>query len=115
VHIPGMIFERLESAVLSIWVIAVFTTITNTMFAIVHTLHEFLGLANRRRKWITLTIGAIIYGLALWPTNIYEMGKWGEMIGYLWFFSTLLVPPLLYVIARIRRKRGEKKGESPSV
>ncbi|WP_177199231.1 GerAB/ArcD/ProY family transporter [Planifilum fulgidum] len=115
VHIPGMIFERLESAVVSIWVIAVFTTITNTMFAIVQTLQEFLGLADRRRKWLTLAVGGTIYGLALWPTNIYEMGKWGELMGYWWFFSILLVPPLLYVIARIRRRRGEKRGESPSV
>ena len=115
VHIPGMIFERLESAVVSIWVIAVFTTLTNTMFAIVQTLQEFLGLADRRRKWLTLAVGGAIYGLALWPTNIYEMGKWGELMGYWWFFSILLVPPLLYVIARIRRRRGEKRGESPSV
>jgi spore germination protein len=108
VHIPGMILERLESAVLAIWVIAVFTTLTNTIFAVVQTLHSFLDLADRRRKWITLAIGGVIYGGALWPTNIYEMGKWGELIGYWWFFSILLVPPLLYVIARIRRKRGEE-------
>ncbi|GAA5346142.1 GerAB/ArcD/ProY family transporter [Planifilum fimeticola] len=108
VHIPGMILERLESAVLAIWVIAVFTTLTNTIFAVVQTLHSFLDLADRRRKWITLAVGGIIYGVALWPTNIYELGKWGELIGYWWFFSILLVPPLLYVIARIRRKRGEE-------
>ncbi|MEW9032954.1 MAG: endospore germination permease [Planifilum fimeticola] len=115
IHIPGMVLERLESAFLSIWVIAVFTTLTNIFFAIIHTLHEFLGLADRRRKWLTLSIGGILYGLALWPTNVYELGKWGKWAGYFWLFNALLIPSLLYIIARIRGKRGEKKGESPSV
>jgi spore germination protein len=115
VQIPGMILERLESAVLSIWVIAVFTTLINTIFAIVHTVHESLGLADRRRKWLTLLAGGIIYGLALWSTNVYELSKWGEWIGYFWLFTTLFIPPLLYIIARIRRKKGKKQEESPPV
>lgn len=115
IHIPGMILERLESAVLSIWVVAVFTILTNAIFVIVHTLHSFLGLADSRRKWLTLSIGGIIYGLALLPTNIYEAGIWGNVIGYLWLFNVLLFPPMLYVIARIRRKRREKEDGPASV
>jgi spore germination protein len=115
VHIPGMILERLESAVLAIWVMAVFTTLTNILFAIVHTLHESFGLAGRRRKWLTLLAGGVIYGLALWPTNIYELSKWGEWIGYFWLLTALFIPLLMYIIARIRGKGGKKQDESPSV
>jgi len=101
VHIPGMILERLESAVLSIWVIAVFTTLTNTMFAITHTLHMFFGLANHHRKWLTLLIGGVIYGMTLFSTNAYELSQWGGMISYMWLFYLLVIPSLLYLIACI--------------
>lgn len=114
IHIPGMILERLESAVLSIWVIAVFTTLTNTMFATVHTLHELLGLADQRRKWLTLSIGGALYAMTLWPMNVYGLGRWGDLIGYMWLFNMLAIPPLLYVIARIRGKRREKEDGAPS-
>lgn len=114
VEVPGGILERLESAVLAIWVIAVFTTLANMIFAIVHTLHVALGLADRHRKWVTLTVVSVIYGLALKPENLYEVSKWTEWISYLWFFSTLFVPLVLYVIARIRRKRGESEDGSPA-
>jgi len=53
--------------------------------------------------------------LALWATNAYEMGKWGRRAGHFRLFNALLIPSSLYIIARIRGKKGEKKGESPSV
>lgn len=114
VEVPGGILERLESAVLAIWVIAVFTTLANMIFAIVHTLHVALGLADRHRKWVTLTVVSVIYGLALKPENLYEVNQWSQWISYLWFFSTFFIPLVLYVIARIRGKRGEREDESPT-
>ncbi|GAA5346144.1 hypothetical protein PLACP1_23050 [Planifilum fimeticola] len=51
---------------------------------------------------VALSIGGILYGLALWATNAYEMGKWGRRAGHFRLFNALLIPSLLYIIARIR-------------
>jgi spore germination protein len=107
--LPGLILERLDVAVLVAWVIAVFTTITNCMGALVQLFVSGFQMKERNRKWITMIIGSLIAVLAMLPPDIHTLFAWGDDIGLYGFATSFTISLLLWFVAGIRRMREESK------
>lgn len=112
-EVPGQILERMESAVLSIWVVAVFTTLVNLFGAVVDLLFTFFRLNERFRRWLAWGMTPILYGLAGWPADLQELFRWGERLGWLEPMIAVIVAVILLVISWIRGRKGEK-GNAPT-
>lgn len=115
VEFPGLILERVESLFLAIWVAAVYTTVGNLFYASCMATAQFLPFRRKdtARRWIAVLFLPLLYIIALQPQNIFELFSWLEMIGYVGFFASYMLPLILYILALIRRKgRKTKQHES---
>lgn len=105
-EVPGLILERLESAFLGVWVAAVFTTTANLYYGASMILKELLGLKGHRL--IALIALPVFYWLSLLPQNVHMLFRYQRFSGYLGGVATLTIPLLLFVIAVVRKKGGER-------
>jgi spore germination protein len=113
IRLQAMLFERLESAILSIWLVLVFTTVLNFHACVVEMVMEFFKLEGRYRRWIAFALAPVIYFLSLIPQNMEEVSRYAGQIGIYAFLSDGLLILLLF-IAILRRKKGEVLHESTS-
>ncbi|MBD1382202.1 GerAB/ArcD/ProY family transporter [Metabacillus arenae] len=101
-ELMGLVFERFETFLLAVWIMQIFTT-----FAICYYLAS-LGLAQLFRKKLnscSFFLLPIIYIVAMYPENINDILKLGDMIGYTAFFFGGALPIILLCITLLRRKR----------
>ncbi|MBH8598119.1 MULTISPECIES: endospore germination permease [unclassified Thermoactinomyces] len=113
IRLHAMLFERLESAILSIWLVLVFTSVLNLYACTVQMVIEFFRLKGRYRRWIAFAFAPVLYVMAMAPENMGEVGKYAERVGIFGFLTDCL-PILLLVIAILRRKKGEMPREISS-
>lgn len=93
--VPGMIFERMESIFLVIWVIAVFTTILNVYGAYVDMVIHFFSLGKESRKWVAWGSTPLLFLLSLWPSDLNEVIRLREMVVYSEWVVYLLISLVL--------------------
>jgi len=103
--LPGQILERLDAAFLAIWVTAVFTTLLSTYTLTIHLLSKLFRL--RDHKMLSFFLLPLVFVLAMLPKNILHMYEVIEIVGRLGLLITVVYPLLLFVIALVRKKRGD--------
>ncbi len=100
IEIPGVIFERVESAFLAIWMAAVFTTSANIYYAACFLTKKIV--ASGPTYIYGLVYAPLVYWIALQPQNVFSLFEWAKLTGYVSFVFSGLLPLLLYVLARLR-------------
>lgn len=100
-ELEGIIFERFESFLFAIWILQIFTT-----FSLSHYVAS-LGLAHLFKKKIypfIYVLLPIMYIIAMYPENINELFKLGDVLGYTFLVLAFGIPSILWVIAKMRGK-----------
>ncbi|SDI46224.1 GerAB/ArcD/ProY family transporter [Natribacillus halophilus] len=104
ITIPGEFLERLDIFFLVVFVVAVFTTLYGTYMFIVYSLKQLLRLQDH--KLFSYFMLPIVFVIAMLPQNTLQLYEIVQRVGTAGLCLTVLYPILLYVIARIRRKKG---------
>ncbi|HDX9577904.1 TPA: spore germination protein [Bacillus pseudomycoides] len=105
-EIPGLIFERFESLLLVIWIMQIFSTYSICYYA------AALGLAQLFQKNIHLFLYGllpVVYIIAFTPKNINDLFKLGDMIGNSGLYLFGILPILLLIIVKWRKRKYETK------
>lgn len=105
--LPGGILERLDAAFLAVWVTAVFTTLYSSYFLTVHAISELFRF--RDHKMFSFFIFPFVFVIALLPQNVLHMYQIIESVGRIGLWITIVYPSLLFVVAMIRKKRGDRR------
>ncbi|MFC4770296.1 GerAB/ArcD/ProY family transporter [Effusibacillus consociatus] len=100
IEIPGGFVERLESLFLTIWIMAIFTTLS-----IMHFLASLIlgQLFNRDQRWFSYAILPVSYIVTMSPKGLIDVFAFGAFLSNIGIFFAGAVPILLLLIARIRR------------
>ena len=104
-EIRGLIFERFESLLLVIWIMQIFSNFTISYFAAAIGLSQLL---KRRMEPILFGLLPVIYLIAMTPKNINQLFQMGDLIGNSAIFLVGLIPLMLLVISKVRRRKFEK-------
>jgi len=107
--LPGNILQRLDVIFISVWVIAVFTTIFASYFLTIHSVKQLFRLQDH--KMLAYFMLPFIFILAMLPQNIVQLYDVIKIAGRAGLIVTILYPMLLYIIDAMKSKR-RKKGES---
>lgn len=99
------LLERIESAFVAVWVVAVFLTAGNLFYAACFAMAQMFPTRKEdtARKWTALCLLPIMYWLAMLPSDVYKLFNWSKYIGYSSFVLYALII-LLYLIAVLRKK-----------
>lgn len=115
VQIPGQILTRLEAPILSIWVVAVFTTMVSLLGALVNLGINYFDLKEHQRKWVAWGAAPVLFWLAFRPSDLQEVFRWNDWAGVYALITTTSVVLILLGAAWVRsRKRGESDASSSS-
>jgi spore germination protein len=114
VEVRGVLFERLESAILALWLIAVFTTVLNLHAALVEMVMQLFRLEGRYRRWIAFAFSPLLFGLGLIPKNMEELAVIANWVG-IYEFSLSIAFVFLTIVAVIRKKKGEVPDETETI
>jgi len=98
VDIPGAVFERIDAFVYTIWIMAVFNTVTITYDIAVLILKSMFP--KRKKSTIVFIIGPIIFFIGMFPKSMDFMNHllYGINIFYSIFISSLII--LFYIIIK---------------
>ncbi|SMO46904.1 GerAB/ArcD/ProY family transporter [Melghirimyces algeriensis] len=113
VEVPGQILSRLESAIIGIWVVAVFTTLVNMFGVLVDISLTTFNLEERFRKW--LAWGSLPFGylVANRPANLEQLFRWNDLAGIYEIVMTLVIILILSILTRLRAdKKGDQNASS---
>ncbi|MEH7382909.1 endospore germination permease [Bacillus sp. JJ1533] len=100
--VPGNILQRLDIVFLSVWVIAVFTTLLSSYMFTVHAISQLVGL--RDHKMLSFSILPIVFIIAMIPQNILHLYDVIEIFGRLGLILTVGYPMLLLCVDLIKKK-----------
>ncbi|WP_202081323.1 GerAB/ArcD/ProY family transporter [Caldalkalibacillus salinus] len=110
IEIPGAFFERLESVMITVWIMGIFNTLSITHYLSVEiTKKHFL----RRMPLSTLAIltSVIIFLVTFIPPNIVKAFKFGDWIGYTGLTLYLLCLLFGFLTILMRAKQKKKKDD----
>ncbi|GAB6137131.1 GerAB/ArcD/ProY family transporter [Halanaerobaculum tunisiense] len=107
-----LLFERLEVAFITIWVVAIFTTGSNLLFGAVIGGAKTLNLDDHRT--LILPLLPLLYLVALIPRNAYELFNLIDLMSIIGLFLTSILPLTLLILAIIRGQRGRISNEQDS-
>ena len=107
--LPANILERLDAAFLAVWVTAVFTSLFSTYYLTIHSISKLFRMKDHRP--FSFLLLPYVFFLAMMPQNILHMYKIIELAGQIGLALTVLYPFLLWLIAVIRRKKGERNDD----
>lgn len=103
--VPANILERLDAALLAVFVTNVFTALFSCYYFIIRSLTYMFHL--RDHKMFVYFILPFIFLIAMLPQNILQMYQILEFVGKIGLIITIGYPALLWIMAVIRKKRGE--------
>lgn len=104
--LPANVLERLDALFLSVWVIAVFTTLLSSYYIAVHCLSELLHLKDHRL--LTYALVPLIFILAMLPDSVIQLYEIIAITGRLGLLITIGYPALLLAVSMLRRLREDK-------
>lgn len=113
-QIPGMILERLESAIISIWMVAVFSGLVVHLNSVINTTLTAFRWPDRYRKWIALGCVPVLYVIAIWPPDVQSVSRIQNWVGVGLFGMATVVPAFLLIIASLRKIKGGSENASSS-
>lgn len=100
VDIPGGIFERIESLFFTIWIMAIFNTVTIALDVAVFLLSSVFKQINK--KILTFILSPIVYYIAMFPQQVDQVKKAGSIASQFTALFTCVLTIVLFVIAKIR-------------
>ncbi|ATH91955.1 spore gernimation protein [Bacillus glycinifermentans] len=103
-EIPGLVFERFESMLLTIWIMQLFATFVISFYA------ASLGLSQLFHINITPVMYALLpvmYVIGMTPKNLNGVFQFGDFISRLAVILFCLLPIPLLMISKIRKKRAK--------
>lgn len=104
VEVPGGFFERFESLSYTVWIMTLFNTTVMLVDIGVICLQRVFK--RKQKQGIIFGLAPIIYLCGMFPKNIDQFGKYGDLISYYGLVIEFFFPPLLFLIAKIRRLKG---------
>ncbi|CAM3947231.1 spore germination protein [Paenibacillus alkaliterrae] len=107
--LPANILERLDAAVLAVWVTAVFTTLLSSYFFTIYAITQLFRLADH--KMFSFFLLPFVFIMAMLPQNIVQMYDIIENVGRIGLYITIGYPGLLFMISILRKKRGNQNGD----
>ena len=109
-HVPGMIFERLESVFLVVWMAAAFTTAGALVYTSIRSLGDALNLSDHS-PLVPASV-PILYGLAMLSPNPIVTTAVTSVVAKVVGLYTVFLLAVLYVAAGIAaaRRRGRDDG-----
>jgi spore germination protein len=106
IYLPIQIFERLESPMISVWMVVSFTTLVNVFSALVDTFVRTFQMQESNRKWTATILILPIFVLSLLPKNVRQLNIVVPNISFYLLSVDIVLPLLLLIIAIIRKKKG---------
>lgn len=104
--LPGEVLERLDAIFISVWVIAVFTSMYSTYYL---TLEAFRQLTKLRDlRMCSLPFSVVIFFVAMLPPNIVQLYRVIKIVGLYGLILTVGYPCVLWLIAWVGGIRGEE-------
>ncbi|MFT0800872.1 spore germination protein [Bacillus swezeyi] len=104
-EITGLVFERFESFLLVIWIMQIFSNFTISYYAAALGLSQLL---KKNMKSVLFGLLPVIYMIAMTPKSINHLFQVGDLIGNSALYLVGLLPVLLLVISKVRRRRCEE-------
>ncbi|HEU5140614.1 MAG TPA: endospore germination permease [Bacillales bacterium] len=108
------VLERIESAFVAIWVVAVYTTAGNLFYAVCFALAQILPTKKEdtARKWIAFCLLPVTFWLVFIPANVYQLFRWTNYLSYIGLIA-FAIPVVLLILAVIRKqgKGGARRHE----
>lgn len=114
VKMTDILFERIEAGILSIWLVAGYTSVVNLYSALVQIIIEFFRLSEKYRRYIAFLLVPVFLYLALIPDNTQEVGIYSNWIGLYDAAISIVIPVILLLVAVIRKRKGEVHDEAQS-
>jgi len=102
---PGLFFERSDALFVSVWLIAVFTTVAAFYYSSARALATVVGLRSQAK--LALPLVPLLFYLAVLPRNTVEMMHYLRVITRIGSLLILTVPLFLLAVAVLRRKGGK--------
>ena len=106
---PGEFLERLDALLLVVWVFAVFTSLFSGYYLTVHGLAHLLHLRDHRP--LSLFALPIVYGVAMIPQNVLQVGAVIRWVGRTGLILAFGYPLLLLLFHGLRSKGGKRDAE----
>ncbi|MDQ0337900.1 spore germination protein [Caldalkalibacillus uzonensis] len=82
VEVPGGFFERLESLMITIWIMTIFNTVTMAKFLTVTIINDQF-LPHTKVAWLPSLIAFVIFIIAFIPDSITELFTFSEWVGWM--------------------------------
>lgn len=101
-EIQGLLFERFESLLLTIWIMQIFATFTISYYAAVLGLSQLLQNFFHPFKYVLFPA---IYLIAMTPKSVNDMFKMGDKIGNAALYLFGLLPILLLLLAKFKGQK----------
>lgn len=105
---PIGILERWESGILAIWMLMVFSSVSNLFVALTGSINNFFQLEDGHNKKIVLGFVIGIYFLANFPANVQEVFLYTDWVSRIYFVFIPLATVFLLLTAWLRKKKGEQ-------
>lgn len=97
---PGEVLERLDGIFISVWVIAVFTSLYSSYYLTLEAFRQLLRLRDVRM--CVLPFSAVVFFVAMLPPNIVQLYRVIKLVGQYGLILTIGYPCLLWIVARLR-------------
>ncbi|RKQ28552.1 GerAB/ArcD/ProY family transporter [Oceanobacillus halophilus] len=104
ITIPGEVLSRIDAVLLVSWVYGVFTTLLSYYFLVVRGVCGIFRFHHYRV--VSLITAPIIYGIAIFPRDIYTLYDYIRMFSSYGVVPLLVYPFFLLCISIIRKKKG---------
>lgn len=107
-YAPMLLLERLEFALLIVWLVNVFACVSNFFMVLVRMIIEIYRFPDKASKWVTWFLVPVIYALAIYPKNFMDLMRWKRWVtlGHLTIVGILII---LLLVAVIRKKKGARQ------
>jgi len=105
VHIPAQVLARIDAILLISWIYGTFTTLLSFYFVVVRGVSELFK--SEHYRLISLIGFPIMFAIAMFPEDIYEMYDLILQITFYGIFLTIVYPVFLLVVSLLRKKEGE--------
>jgi len=101
VDFPGLFLENLESLVMTLWILTVFTTFAPFLYTASVLLAKLFN--SKEFNYFPVALSVVIYFLSLIPQNVVELYKLIDLFSYyLGTFVVFVIPLILLIAAKIR-------------
>ncbi len=112
-EVPGLVLERLESAFLGVWVVAVFTTFAGFYFTYCFAAKIMFNRKNHRA--IAIITLPLLYLVAMMPENVHQLFDYLDIVAYVGVAITFGSLFLWFLLALLKKGKSEAplKGDNP--